>query len=172
MSCLQSGFSGRSIQLRGSVCSDGSIAGRVPQWSVLLAPSSRRRYGRGSHPLQLRHPRTLYSACLCCNAKSCSLLVTAAVALPTLTKSLKGITAKRASAWLGLTGCPFWQPESYDHVVQHERVFENIRNYIERSPVRAGLVREPGEYRWSSARSATWGSPADQGVRPTKTPSL
>jgi REP element-mobilizing transposase RayT len=43
------------------------------------------------------------------------LLATPAVALPKLTKSLKGITAKRANAMLALTGSPFWQEESYDH---------------------------------------------------------
>jgi REP element-mobilizing transposase RayT len=100
------------------------------------------------------------------------LLATPAVALPKLTKSLKGITAKRANAILGSTGRPFWQEESYDHLVRHAREFEKIRNYIEGNPVRAGLVREAGEYRWSSAgwamtRRATGGSPADQGVRPT-----
>ena len=95
------------------------------------------------------------------------LLVTPAVALPKLTKSLKGITAKRANAILALTGSPFWQEESYDHLVRHAREFEKIRNYIEENPVRAGLVREASEYRWSSAGWATGGSPADQGVRPT-----
>ncbi len=58
------------------------------------------------------------------------LLITPAVALSKLTKSLKGITAKRANVMLG-------------------------------------LVRDAGEYRWSSAGWATRGSPADQGVRPT-----
>jgi putative transposase len=95
------------------------------------------------------------------------LLATPAVALPKLTKSLKGITAKRANAMLALTGSSFWQEESYDHLVRHEREFEKIRNYIEENPVRAGLVREAREYRWSSAGWATRGSPADQGVRPT-----
>jgi putative transposase len=95
------------------------------------------------------------------------LLATPAVALPKLTKSLKGITAKRANAMLGLTGNSFWQEESYDHLVRHEREFEKILNYIEGNPVRAGLVREAGEYRWSSAGWATRGSPADHGVRPT-----
>ena len=42
------------------------------------------------------------------------LLATPAVELPRLTKSLKGITAKRANALLGTTGRPFWQAESYD----------------------------------------------------------
>jgi putative transposase len=86
--------------------------------------------------------------------------------LPKLTKSLKGITAKRANAILGLTGRPFWQVESYDHVVRSEREFEKIRSYIEENPVRAGLVREASEYAWSSAGWATRGSPADQGSAP------
>ena len=68
---------------------------------------------------------------------------------------------------LGLTGNSFWQEESYDHLVRHDREFEKIRNYIEVNPVRAGLVREASEYRWSSVGWATGGSPADEGVRPT-----
>jgi putative transposase len=69
-----------------------------------------------------------------------------------------------------LTGRPFWQEESYDHLVRDQSEFENIRNYIEENPVRAGLVTEASEYRWSSwssAGGATGGSPADHGVRPT-----
>ena len=84
-----------------------------------------------------------------------------------MTKSLKGITAKRANTMLALTGRSCWQYESYDHLVRHEREFEKIRNYIEENPVRAGLVRQADEYRWSSAGWATGGSPADHGVRPT-----
>jgi hypothetical protein len=90
----------------------------------------------------------------------------AAIALPILMKSLEGITAKRANAMLDLTGRPFWQEESYDHLVRKQREFERIRNYIEQNPVRAGLVSEASEFRWSSAAWATRG-PADHGVRPT-----
>jgi len=79
------------------------------------------------------------------------LLVTPAVALPKLTKSLKGITAKRANAMLGSTGRSFWQAESWDRVVRDGREFGRIQNYIEQNPVRAGLVAQPSEYRWSSA---------------------
>ena len=95
------------------------------------------------------------------------LLVTPAVLLAQLTKSLKGITAKRANAILRLTGRTFWQEESYDHLVGSRREFDKIVSYIENNPLRAGLVREAGEYRWCSAGGATGGSPADQGVRPT-----
>ena len=80
------------------------------------------------------------------------LLVTPLVPLPKLTKSLKGITAKRANLMLGMTGNPFWQEESYDRLVRDHSEFERIRNYIEENPVRAGLVAHSAEYRWSS----TW----------------
>jgi len=95
------------------------------------------------------------------------LLITPAVALCTLTKPLKGITAKRANAMLALTGSSFWQDESYDHLVRQADEFDKIRNYIEENPVRAGLAATASEYKWSSAGGATGGSPADQGVCPT-----
>jgi REP element-mobilizing transposase RayT len=85
------------------------------------------------------------------------LLAAPAVSLPKMTKSLKGIRAKRANAMLALTGNSFWQEESYDHLVRHEKEFEKVRKYIEANPVRAGLVKEAGEYRWSSAGWATRG---------------
>jgi REP element-mobilizing transposase RayT len=97
------------------------------------------------------------------------LLATPEVSLPKLTRSLKGMTSKRANALLGLTGMAFWQQESYDHLVRNQQEFENVKHYIEENPVRAGLVKEPAEYRWSSASGATRGSPADPGVRPTST---
>jgi REP element-mobilizing transposase RayT len=99
------------------------------------------------------------------------LLVTPFVPLPKLTKSLKGITAKRGNALLGLIGHPFWQEESYDRMVRDQREFERIRNYIEENPVRAGLATLAHEFRWSSAGSTReqpdQGSGADGGVRPT-----
>ena len=85
------------------------------------------------------------------------MLATPAVALPKLMKSLKCVTARRANAMLALTGKPFWQDESYDHLVRHEREFEKIWAYIEENPVRAGLVREASEYRWSSVGGASEG---------------
>lgn len=72
------------------------------------------------------------------------LLATPIVELPKLTKSLKGITAKRANAILGLTGSPFWQEESYDHLVRHQREFDKIHHYIEGNPVKG--VRRPTSF--------------------------
>ena len=95
------------------------------------------------------------------------LLAAPAVELPKLTRSLKGITAKRANAMLALTGNRFWQEERYDHLVRGEREFERIRSYIEENPVRAGLVSEAREFRWSSAGWPVRGPAAGRGVRPT-----
>ncbi len=67
-----------------------------------------------------------------------------------------------------LTGSRFWQEESYDHLVRHLPEFKRIRHYIEGNPVRAGLVVEASDYRWSSAGRATVGSPADLGGPPHK----
>ncbi|HEY7305706.1 MAG TPA: transposase [Bryobacteraceae bacterium] len=71
------------------------------------------------------------------------LLLTPSIPLAKLTKSLKDIPAKRANLMLGLTGISFWQEESYDHQVRHDREFEQIRRYIENNPVRAGLCGKP-----------------------------
>jgi putative transposase len=95
------------------------------------------------------------------------MLVSPNIPLPQLTKTLKGFTAKRANQMLARTGNPFWQEESYDHLVRDRAEWERIKFYIEQNPVRAGLVKEASQYRWSSAGWATGRSPADQEVRPT-----
>jgi len=64
---------------------------------------------------------------------------------------LKGVTARQANLLHGRTGQPFWQRESYDHVVREERELERIVAYVENNPVKAGLVGEACQYVWSSA---------------------
>jgi putative transposase len=68
-----------------------------------------------------------------------------------LLKSLKGATAREANKLLGRTGESFWQKESHDHWVRDQAEFERIRLYIENNPVKAGLVKAPEQYPWSSA---------------------
>jgi hypothetical protein len=55
------------------------------------------------------------------------LLATPSVPLSQFVKSLKGFTAKRANELLRLTGKPFWQDESYDHLVRDSSGAEKIR---------------------------------------------
>ena len=82
------------------------------------------------------------------------ILVTSQVASPEWLGPLKGFTAHRANQILGRHGEPFWQDESYDHLVRSGAEFERIRGYIEQNPVTAGLVTAADQYRWSSARAA------------------
>jgi REP element-mobilizing transposase RayT len=71
--------------------------------------------------------------------------------LPRITKSLKGFTAREANHILDRTGEKFWQEESFDHAVRSEDEFYRIKRYIERNPVKAGLVKNPEDWPWSSA---------------------
>jgi REP element-mobilizing transposase RayT len=63
---------------------------------------------------------------------------------------LKGYTAHEANRILARRGQPFWQDESYDHVVRSPDEFDRIVAYIENNSVSAGLVARPEHYRWSS----------------------
>ena len=71
--------------------------------------------------------------------------------LPEITKAIKGFTAHEANRILDRTGKKFWQDESFDHAVRSEDEFYRIMRYIERNPVKAGLVESPEEWPWSSA---------------------
>ncbi len=71
----------------------------------------------------------------------------------TVMKSLKGYSARRANALLSRTGQPFWQPESYDHVVRNADEFNRITEYILNNPIKAGLAQEWTD--WPHAYVAT-----------------
>jgi putative DNA methylase len=80
------------------------------------------------------------------------LLITPHVALSSLLRSLKTFSAIRANALLDRTGHPFWQEESYDHLVRTAEEYRRIHRYIENNPLNAGLCTTPEAFPWSSAR--------------------
>ena len=79
------------------------------------------------------------------------LLITPFVEVSKITHALKRFTARSANQILGLTGQPFWQDESYDHLVREDQEFDRIVRYIENNPVKAGFVAQPEDFTWSSA---------------------
>jgi type I restriction enzyme R subunit/putative DNA methylase len=79
------------------------------------------------------------------------LLLLPKIAPSRLLQSLKGAAAREANRILGRTGETFWQAESYDHWVRDEAEWKRIVAYIEQNPVKAGLVQNAEDYRWSSA---------------------
>ena len=62
---------------------------------------------------------------------------------------LKGFTGHAANKLLGLRGRPFWQDESYDHLVRSREELHRIETYIEHNPLKAGIVACATEFRWS-----------------------
>jgi putative transposase len=79
------------------------------------------------------------------------LLVTPRVIARRWLGPMKGLTSYRANQILGRQSTPFWQDESYDHLVRSDDEFQRIRHYIEHNPVKAGLAGIPEQFRWSSA---------------------
>ena len=79
------------------------------------------------------------------------MLITPYRPLREVTNWIKGVSARRANLVLGRTGAPFWQDESFDHWARSREEFEKIERYILENPVRAGLVREPAEWKFSTA---------------------
>jgi REP element-mobilizing transposase RayT len=67
-----------------------------------------------------------------------------------LLRRLKGYSAREVNKLLGRTGQPFWQDESYDHLVRNREEFRRIERYIVNNPVKAGLVQCAEEFAWSS----------------------
>jgi REP element-mobilizing transposase RayT len=78
------------------------------------------------------------------------------VALARITKTVKGYTALEANRMLGLSG-RFWQHESFDRWVRDRYELERIIRYVERNPVKAGLVPNEQDFPWSSA--SPWRKP-------------
>jgi len=78
-------------------------------------------------------------------------LISPRVDVPVLMRRLKGGSAREANQMLGQTGKPFWQDESYDHLVRNTDEFHRLENYILENPVRAGLARSVEEYPWCGA---------------------
>lgn len=78
------------------------------------------------------------------------LLMEPRVPMGTITRAIKGSTARRANLLLGRTGKYFWQDESFDHWIRDEAEFDKVKSYIEKNPVMAGLVKRPEDWPWSS----------------------
>ena len=81
------------------------------------------------------------------------LLLEPHVPLPRITMGIKGASARDANRMLGRAGKPFWQDESFDHWVRSGAQLDRIRSYIHGNPVKAGFVKHPADWPWSSART-------------------
>lgn len=75
--------------------------------------------------------------------------------LSAILHSWKSYTANEANRILGRVGEPFWQIESYDHLVRDDKEFYLICEYTINNPVSAGLCTKPEDWEFSSALAKT-----------------
>jgi REP element-mobilizing transposase RayT len=73
--------------------------------------------------------------------------------LSSILHSWKSYTANEANRILGRVGEPFWQIESYDHLVRDDKEFYLICEFTINNPVSAGLCAKPEDWKFSSAFS-------------------
>jgi len=79
--------------------------------------------------------------------------------------SWKKFTGRQLKAWIranqeicvpgnaALPSCesPLWHHEYWDRYIRNEKHFRDVVNYIEDNPVKAGLCKDPSQWKWSSA---------------------
>ena len=68
--------------------------------------------------------------------------------------SWKSFTANEANKLLVRVGNPFWQDESYDHLVRDDTDMARCCQYTLMNPVNARLCSRPEDWKWSSAYRA------------------
>ena len=72
--------------------------------------------------------------------------------LETITGRIKGRSSRLINRRLYRTGI-VWQRESFDRTVRNDKDLEDLIDYIHHNAVRWNLVKQPEEYRWSSAHT-------------------
>ena len=77
-------------------------------------------------------------------------------ALTKIVQSWKSFTGRRAlennaELGLGVPGGALWMREYWDRYIRDADHFDNVRAYIEKNPVAAGLCKQPSDWPWSSA---------------------
>ena|ERR1017187_914822 len=82
-------------------------------------------------------------------------------AMPTVMRWLKGRTGRVGNQFVGRTGTPFWQDESFDHWIRSAEELSDLIEYVENNPVKADLVETKELWRWSSAGWETGGRETD-----------
>ena len=84
--------------------------------------------------------------------------------------SWKSFTAHEINKILPQKVVPFWQSESYDHLIRDDDDLQRCSFYTLMNPVNAGLCAEPHLWPWSSACVAQASAPAGASTVPVRRP--
>ena len=74
--------------------------------------------------------------------------------LASILHSIKRHSAREANILLSRSGA-FWQAESYDHYIRTDEEWDRTIQYVCNNPVKAGLVNNWREWRWTWRRTET-----------------
>jgi putative transposase len=107
---------------------------------------------------KLKYKFKLYHLCPMPNHFHLELKINRAEIMP---KAMKDITLSYTNYYHQkyATVGQLWQGRYKSMIVEEQEYADKLGGYIERNPVRAGLVKEPGEWRWSSYRFYAYGEP-------------
>ena len=70
--------------------------------------------------------------------------------LMSIVKTWRSYTAHKFNKMLGRNG-KVWMKDYFDRYIRDDTHFRDVVAYIDNNPVNAGLVKEPCEWKWSSA---------------------
>ncbi len=73
--------------------------------------------------------------------------------LDKIMKRIKGASARYANIALGKTG-QFWDRESYDIFIRHNKMLRNVIKYILNNPIKAKIVTNAKDFKWNYFRDA------------------
>ncbi len=68
--------------------------------------------------------------------------------LSELMHSVKSFSANKINEIENRRGETVWLSETYDHIIRDTGAYQRILSYIAHNPIKAGLCRETGQYRW------------------------
>ena len=77
------------------------------------------------------------------------------ISLSSILHSWRSFSSNEINKLLNRSG-RLWMPEYFDRFIRDNDHFNNVVNYIHNNPVKAGLVKEATEYKWSSAGYANF----------------
>jgi REP element-mobilizing transposase RayT len=80
--------------------------------------------------------------------------------------SWKSYTSHEINKRLPQKVVPFWQNESYEHLIRDDDDLHRCCHYTLMNPFNAGLCARPEDWKWSSGHVARASSPASSGTVP------
>ncbi len=124
-----------------------------------IEPENYRFYLQLWEDVSQRYGVDVHAYCLMTNHIHFLVTPRQAAALSNTMKVVGSRYAQSINLTYGRTGT-LWEGRHRSSLIQQENYLLACYRYIELNPVRAGMVKHPGDYRWSSYGTNAWGKPS------------